>query len=332
MTTRFRVPGPEVGQHAQPLGGLVVLGKRALQRQGRALGQRPHVAGSDPRHQVVGQAMRLLIGPGDDDDRPRWPQGSRAGRPGAPGGRRRAHEGRPAAADGAEGRRRALRRGDHRRATRACSRNGTGPPGLGGRRDGGSVRGRQSQPARCPGQRDPRLLELDTTDARRVRNRRHRGAGAEVAREPRREDAGVRTDVFRQRAALGGEARQPGGDVEERITARDVVPVDEERQIVAEAEVVAPHVEMKQLGPPGARPEPRPRGARRAPRRASAGRRARDRETDPDRRRFATTRRKTRATRPGSPMPGTAWPRPARESRGPDRRRPAAMAAASAQR
>ena len=64
-------PGPEVGQHAQPLGRLVVLGKRALQGQGRALGQRPHVAGSDPRHQVVGQAMGLLVGPGDDDDRPR---------------------------------------------------------------------------------------------------------------------------------------------------------------------------------------------------------------------------------------------------------------------
>jgi len=45
-------------------------------------------------------------------------------RRGEPRARRRAHEGRPTAADGAEGRRRALRRGDHRRATRAWTAHG----------------------------------------------------------------------------------------------------------------------------------------------------------------------------------------------------------------
>ena len=71
MTTRFRVPAAKVGQHAQPLGGLVVLGERPLQRKRRPLGQRPDVAAADPRHQVVREPVGLLVGPGDDDDRPR---------------------------------------------------------------------------------------------------------------------------------------------------------------------------------------------------------------------------------------------------------------------
>ena len=71
MTTRFRVPAPRSARTLSRSADSSCSGKRALQGQGRALGQRPHVAGADPRHQVVGQAMGLLVGPGDDDDRPR---------------------------------------------------------------------------------------------------------------------------------------------------------------------------------------------------------------------------------------------------------------------
>ena len=63
----------DVGQDAQPLGGLVVLGQRSLQRQRRALRKRSQVPCPDPRGEVVGEPMRLLVGARDHDERDRGP-------------------------------------------------------------------------------------------------------------------------------------------------------------------------------------------------------------------------------------------------------------------
>ena len=50
-----------VGEDAQPLGGLVVPGQRALEWQRRALRERSQVPCPDPRGEVIGEPMRLLV-------------------------------------------------------------------------------------------------------------------------------------------------------------------------------------------------------------------------------------------------------------------------------
>ena len=60
-----------VGEDAQPLGGLVVLGQRALEWQRRALRERSQVPCPDPRGEVIGEPMRLLVRARDDDERNR---------------------------------------------------------------------------------------------------------------------------------------------------------------------------------------------------------------------------------------------------------------------
>ena len=63
----------DVGEDAQPLGGLVVLRQRSLEWQRRALRERPQVPGPDPGGEVVGEPVRLLVGARDHDERNRGP-------------------------------------------------------------------------------------------------------------------------------------------------------------------------------------------------------------------------------------------------------------------
>src|SRR5581483_7247751 len=56
----------------------------------------------------------------------------------------------------------------------------------------------------------------------------------------------VRKQLPRRRAAFVRDARRPGRDVEPRVGERGPVPVDEDRAAVAEAQVVAAHVEMEE--------------------------------------------------------------------------------------
>ncbi len=60
---------PASGRALEPLRRLVVLGERPLERQRRALGQRPHVVAAHPGREVVGEAVRLLVGARHDDER-----------------------------------------------------------------------------------------------------------------------------------------------------------------------------------------------------------------------------------------------------------------------
>ena len=59
----------------QPLGRLVVLGQRALERQGGAFGEDAQVTATQPGGEVVGDAVSLLVGARDDDERCRSRQG-----------------------------------------------------------------------------------------------------------------------------------------------------------------------------------------------------------------------------------------------------------------
>ena len=150
MTTRFRVRA-KVGEHTQPLGGLVVLGERPLQRERGPFGQCPYVAAADPRDEVIGQPVGLLVGPGDDDDRPRGrkaraPDGEVRGArgPGHTKDARLRQMGPKGVDERCDAAITAARRGHARR-------NGTGAGQLG--RSKRVHPGRQAQPARGPGQR-----------------------------------------------------------------------------------------------------------------------------------------------------------------------------------
>jgi hypothetical protein len=57
------------GKDGEPLGRLVVLGQRPLERQRGPLGKRPHVRRADPCGKVVGETVRLVVGPCDDHER-----------------------------------------------------------------------------------------------------------------------------------------------------------------------------------------------------------------------------------------------------------------------
>ena len=67
--------GRQGRQDAEPLGRLVVLGQRALERQGGAFGEDAQVTATKPGGEVVGDAVRLLVGARDDDERCRSRQG-----------------------------------------------------------------------------------------------------------------------------------------------------------------------------------------------------------------------------------------------------------------
>jgi hypothetical protein len=69
------VLGTEGGQHAQPLGRLVVLRQRALERQRGTLGKDPQVAPAHPGGEVVGQAVSFLVRAGHHDEWSRRRQG-----------------------------------------------------------------------------------------------------------------------------------------------------------------------------------------------------------------------------------------------------------------
>src|SRR5581483_5122507 len=59
--------------------------------------------------------------------------------------------------------------------------------------------------------------------------------------------SGIGKDLPRRRAAFEGEARKPERDVELAVADPRKVPVEEESVAAAQAEVVAPHVEVEQL-------------------------------------------------------------------------------------
>lgn len=52
---------------------------------------------------------------------------------------------------------------------------------------------------------------------------------------------------MRLRPFLGGETREPEGEVDVCVAAAGVIPVEEKSTAVAEAEVVAPHVEVHEV-------------------------------------------------------------------------------------
>ena len=70
---------------------------------------------------------------------------------------------------------------------------------------------------------------------------------AEVAGQERGELGGaVREDLVGRRTPFGVEARQPARDIGQRVPDAREVPIDQDGAAVADAEVVAPHVEMHQ--------------------------------------------------------------------------------------
>ena len=64
------MPAGEHGQHLEPLRRLVVLGQRAFEWQRGTLGEHPDMAAWQPGGEVVGDAVRLLVGSHHDDHRP----------------------------------------------------------------------------------------------------------------------------------------------------------------------------------------------------------------------------------------------------------------------
>src|SRR5918996_3052889 len=110
-------------------------------------------------------------------------------------------------------------------------------------------RRRQAEGSGGPRQRRPGLPKLNRAHVRPHGYRRLTGVVAEVRRDHRREARrDVGRDVLRWRTALGVEARQPRGDVEPPVAHARPVPIDESGTTVeAEADVVAPHVEVQEL-------------------------------------------------------------------------------------
>src|SRR5918994_3225118 len=108
---------------------------------------------------------------------------------------------------------------------------------------------RQAERSSGPRQRGPGLPKLNGAHVRRLGYRRLTGVIAEVRRDHRREARrDVGRDVLRWWTALGVEARQPRCDVEPPVADARPVPIDEGgATVLAEADVVAPHVQVQEL-------------------------------------------------------------------------------------
>ena len=120
------------------------------------------------------------------------------------------------------------------------------------RPDVGGFRSAGVEQPRRPRERRRGLFALQRADVRRLRDRRQAGTRAEVPREQRRDlgqPLGVRwQDLLLRGSSLGPETRQPRRRLEERVPDARVVPVDEDRPAVLDAQVVAPHVEVERGG------------------------------------------------------------------------------------
>src|SRR5688500_18116390 len=90
-----------------------------------------------------------------------------------------------------------------------------------------------------PGQRGPQRGKLHLPDSRAPRRGREACPRSPVSGQERRVRAAVREERLGGRSALVLEARKPRREVETRVPHGRTVPVDEERLLAAEAEVVA---------------------------------------------------------------------------------------------
>src|SRR5438067_343463 len=111
---------------------------------------------------------------------------------------------------------------------------------------GASLRRREPELARGPGERDLGLAALELADARRGGRRRQAGARREKARYQGRKSFAFGHELPWFGAALEPQARQPGDQVEQRIADVNEVPVDENGPPLAQAEVVAADVEVQE--------------------------------------------------------------------------------------
>jgi hypothetical protein len=106
---------------------------------------------------------------------------------------------------------------------------------------------RQPELAGSPRQGDPSLAQLQFADLRRLGDRRQPCMRTEVAGEQGGHLRGARRqDLLGWRAALRVQAREPCGDLEERIPGARPVPIHEQRATVSQAQVVAAHVHVQQ--------------------------------------------------------------------------------------
>src|SRR4029453_1140017 len=109
-----------------------------------------------------------------------------------------------------------------------------------------SLRRGEPELTRGPRQRDRGLAALELADARSGGRRRETGAGREEACQQGCEPLAVGDEFPRVGSAFELQARQPGGDVEERIADVGEVPVHEDGAAALQAEVVAADVEMQE--------------------------------------------------------------------------------------
>src|SRR5437870_4511306 len=109
------------------------------------------------------------------------------------------------------------------------------------------ARRRQPELPRSPGQRNLELAPLELTDARSAARNRQTRARGEESGNGRRERAGVGQHLPRLRSSFQPETGEPERDIEAPIADARMVPVDEQRVGLLEAEVVAPDVKMQQL-------------------------------------------------------------------------------------